>query len=95
MQLLVSESADSGDPMGVATLTVERSTSFIGEILVYWSVEVGGQDDIEPASGNLTFADVSHYDIHCSTSIIHLSCLQSYSLLSNMEKWEWARNRAS
>ena len=61
MQLLVSESADSADPMGVATLTVERSTSFIGEVLVYWSVEVGGQDDIEPASGNLTFADVSHY----------------------------------
>lgn len=59
MQLLVSESADLSDPMSVATLTVERSTAFVGEVTVYWEVENSGLDDIEPASGNLTFADVS------------------------------------
>ena len=60
MQLLVSESADLDDPMGVATLTVERSTGFNGEIVVYWEVEDDGLDDLEPAGGNLTFADVSY-----------------------------------
>lgn len=59
IQLLVSESSDLDDPMGVATLTVERSTGFNGEVTVYWEVEDDGIDDLEPASGNLTFADVS------------------------------------
>ena len=45
--------------MGVVTLTVERSTSFIGEVVVYWEVSNDGLDDLEPSSGNLTFADVS------------------------------------
>ena len=45
--------------MGVATLTVERSTGFVGEITVYWEVDMDGIDDLEPSSGNLTFADVS------------------------------------
>ena len=58
-QLRVSESVDSNDPMGIATLTVERSTSTIGEVVVYWEVEDEGMDDLEPTSGNLTFADVS------------------------------------
>ena len=62
-QLLVSESMDS---MGVATLTIERSTSTIGEVVVYWEVEDEGMDDLEPTSGNLTFADVSflQYSTH-------------------------------
>ena len=51
------------DPMGVATLTVERSTSFIGEVVVYWEVSADGLDDLEPSSGNLTFADVSYSGI--------------------------------
>ncbi len=59
MQLLLTESADFSDPLGVATLTVERSTGFVGEVVVYWEVEDDGIDDIEPAAGNLTFADVS------------------------------------
>ena len=59
MQLLLTESVDSTDPMGVATLTVERSTGFVGEVIVYWEVENDGVNDIEPARGNLTFADVS------------------------------------
>ena len=49
--------------MGVATLTVERSTSFIGEVVVYWEVSDDGLDDLEPSSGNLTFADVSYIGI--------------------------------
>ena len=68
MQLVVSESFGSDDPMGVVTLTVERSTGFIGEVIVYWEVEDDGLDDIEPADGNLTFADVSH----CTT--LNVSC---------------------
>ena len=59
-QLLVSESSSANDPMGVATLTVERSTSFVGEVTVYWEVSMDGIDDLEPSSGNLTFADVSY-----------------------------------
>ena len=59
LQLLLSESADFSDPMSVATLTVERSTGFVGEVVVYWEVEDDGVDDIQPAEGNLTFADVS------------------------------------
>ena len=60
MQLVVSESVSFIDPMGVVTLTVERSTGFVGEVVVYWEVEDDGLDDIEPAGGNLTFADVSY-----------------------------------
>ena len=56
--------------MGVATLTVERSTSSIGEVVVYWEVEDEGMDDVEPASGNLTFADVSF--LQYSTCISHV-----------------------
>ena len=59
LQLLVSESVSTNDPMGVATLTVERSTGFVGEVTVYWEVAMEGIDDLEPSSGNLTFADVS------------------------------------
>lgn len=57
--MLVSESDGSDDPVGMATLTVERSTSFVGEVVVYWEVSIDGLDDLEPSSGNLTFADVS------------------------------------
>ena len=76
MQLLVSESADLDDPMGVATLTVERSTGFNGEVVVYWEVEDDGIDDLEPASGNLTFADVS-------------SCNNIPMLIPSIKSWEW------
>ena len=45
--------------MGVATLTVQRTRNSVGTVTVYWEVGADGVDDLEPTSGNLTFAEVS------------------------------------
>lgn len=81
LQLLLSESADFNDPMGVATLTVERSTGFVGEVVVYWEIEDDGVDDIQPADGNLTFADVSQSYNNVVSDYLTLDHLWAYSQL--------------
>ena len=45
--------------MGVVTLTVQRTINFVGVVNVYWEVNEDGLMDLEPTSGNLTFAPVS------------------------------------
>lgn len=57
-QFLIPESQSPDDSMGVVTLTVERSRNFVGEVTVYWAVSEDGMMDLEPAAGNVTFAEV-------------------------------------
>ena len=46
--------------MGVVTLSVERTRNFVGEVTVYWMVSEDGIMDLEPISGNVTFAEVGN-----------------------------------
>ncbi len=50
--------------MGVVTLTVQRTTNFVGVVTVFWEVSEDGRMDLQPTSGNLTFAPVSQLTIH-------------------------------
>ena len=58
------ESEGPDDPNGVATLTVLRSRSTVGEVTVYWEVAQDGVMDLQPTSGSLTFREVSTPHIH-------------------------------
>ena len=71
-QILLPESEGPDDPNGVATLTVLRSSSAVGEVTVYWRVSQDGLMDLQPASGNLTFRDVSNICTHKCTYIVIL-----------------------
>ena len=59
LQFLIPESSSPSDPMGLVTLTVQRTANFVGVVTVYWEVEEAGRMDLEPTSGNLTFVPVS------------------------------------
>lgn len=64
-QFLIPESQSPDDSMGVVTLTVRRSRNFVGEVTVYWAVSEDGVMDLEPAVGNVTFAEVSDQRHEC------------------------------
>lgn len=55
LQIVLSEGTTSS---GLASLTVERDTSFVGEVTVFWEVASEGRQDLEPVRGNLTFEEV-------------------------------------
>ena len=54
-QVVLSE---SGDVAESASLTVDRRTSFMGAVTVFWEVAAEGTQDLEPTRGNLTFEEV-------------------------------------
>ena len=58
VQILLPESEGPDDTSGVATLTVLRLRSTVGEVTVYWEVAQDGVMDLQPTGGNLTFRDV-------------------------------------
>ena len=60
---MLSEGADlmDADSADFASLTVERATSLVGVVTVFWEVDISGTQDLEPTSGNLTFAEVHLY----------------------------------
>ena len=76
-QILLPESESPDDPNGVATLTVLRSSSTVGEVTVYWRVSQDGLMDLQPTSGNLTFRDVSNIYTHCLTSVLTLVMMKN------------------
>lgn len=55
---MIPESSGPNDTMGIATLTVQRARSSVGEVTVYWEVDEDGVADLEPTFGNITFAEV-------------------------------------
>lgn len=46
------------DPLGVATLKVQRARSFFGTVVVYWEVETAGRTALSPTNGTVVFAEV-------------------------------------
>lgn len=76
LQVLLSESS-AGGSVGSAPLTVERGTSFLGEVTVFWEVSPEGRQDLEPISGNLTFQEVCVFMVQLCT--FFMTCCVEYS----------------
>ena len=68
--------SESGDAVGSASLAVERGTSSIGVVTVFWEVAVEGRQDLEPIRGNLTFEEVRRQDRFLEVSVEFLDLLQ-------------------
>ena len=81
-QFLIPESIGLDDPLGVATLTVKRERNFVGVVTLYWEVSEDGRLDLEPVSGNLTFAEVSS---HLSARTDHSSVSYMYIIATSRE----------
>ena len=70
----------------MASLTVERGVSAVGESTVYWEVSSNGLQDLEPVSGNLTFQEVLYYVLILKVAYIPYNFRPDHNYISTQIK---------